>query len=199
MKDVLFVILDQYADWEAAPLASAINDENGLRVRTVSLSREPVRSIGGFTCLPDLSVSEAMDSDYVALILVGSDSWRTPEARHVGPLVAQALGRGTLVGGICDGSVFLGAMGALNEVAHTSNELADLQDFAGAAYSNASGYRREQAVRDGNVVTANGTAAYEFAREVMLALDAAGQNEIEGWYRFHKLGFYQADEQADAQ
>lgn len=60
MKTVLFLLLQDYADWEAAPLAAAVNSTKGWQIRTVSLTREPVRSIGGFTLLPDWDLSQAM-------------------------------------------------------------------------------------------------------------------------------------------
>ena len=56
MKDVLFVILDQFADWEAAQIATAMNDSNAgtpkHAVKAVSLDTNPVKSIGGFTVAP---------------------------------------------------------------------------------------------------------------------------------------------------
>ena len=54
-KTILFVILPQYADWEAAYLASAIAmlAEENYEIRTVSLSQDAVTSIGGFRVLPD--------------------------------------------------------------------------------------------------------------------------------------------------
>ncbi|WP_434400475.1 DJ-1/PfpI family protein [Planococcus sp. 11815] len=63
-EKVLFVLLDEYADWEAASLAAALNEEpegEGRRfdVKTVSLTKEPVRSIGGFTVVPDYSIDDA--------------------------------------------------------------------------------------------------------------------------------------------
>ena len=49
IKNVLFVILNDFADWEAAPLAAAINQKDGWQVQTVSLTKAPIRSMGGFT------------------------------------------------------------------------------------------------------------------------------------------------------
>lgn len=48
-------------------------------------------------------------------------------------------------------------------------------------------------MRSGNIVTANGTAALEFSREVMFALEIASEHELFGIYNFHKLGFYNAE------
>ena len=50
----------------------------------------------------------------------------------------------------------------------------------------------KQAVRDHSIITANGTAALEFAKEVLLALQVASENQIIEWYNFHKLGYYDA-------
>ena len=50
----------------------------------------------------------------------------------------------------------------------------------------------EQPVRDKNIITANGTASLEFAKEVLLALKAAPEDKIMEWYNFHKLGYYEA-------
>ena len=62
LEEVLFVVLDEYADWEAASLAAALNEkpEQGKQrycVKTVSLNKEPVRSIGGFRTMPDYAVA----------------------------------------------------------------------------------------------------------------------------------------------
>lgn len=53
MREILFVLLDDYADWEAAPIAAAINRVDGFCVKTVSLKKEAVKSIGGFQVIPD--------------------------------------------------------------------------------------------------------------------------------------------------
>ena len=192
IKNVLFVILNDFADWEAAPLAAAINQKDGWQVQTVSLTKAPIRSMGGFTVLPDMTVDEAMNTDFTGTILIGGKSWRSENAKQVVPLITYALQQNAVVGGICDASVFLGTTGALNSVAHTSNQLADLQDYAGVAYTGAERYQNIQAVRDGNIITANGTAALEFAKEALLALGTMTEQEADQWYALYKLGWYTA-------
>ena len=44
-------------------------------------------------------------------------------------------------------------------------------------------------MRDRGIVTANGTAALEFARDVMLELQISDESTILKWYQFIK-GFY---------
>ena len=97
-----------------------------------------------------------------------------------------------IIAGICDASVFLGTMGLLNEIEHTSNTLEDIQNYIGKKYSGAKYYKNQQVVRSQNIITANGTASLEFAKEVLLGLNVMPSQEVEQWYRFYKLGYYEA-------
>lgn len=190
-KTVLFVILQQFADWESAYISSAIkmlgNDK--FDIKTVSVGKEPVQSIGGFSVLPDYGF-DSIPKDYSALILTGGLSWRTNAAHAVKPLVDDCLCRGSLLGGICDASAFLGTVGALNDVNHTANDLDDLIQWAGERYTGKNKFVHKQAVRDKNIITANGTATLEFAKEILIALNVASDKAISEWYEFHKLGVY---------
>jgi len=192
-KVVLFVILDKYADWEAAYLSSLILSlgQDEYSVKTVSLTKDIIQSIGGFTVLPDYDIQSA-PTDFEGLILIGGMSWRNETALQVKPLVQNALNNRKVLGGICDASAFLGTIGVLNNVSHTSNDLNDLKQWAGDAYTGEEKYIMQQAVRDNNIITANGTASLEFAKEVMIALGAAPENRILEFYNFHKLGYYEA-------
>jgi len=192
MKEILFVVLSPYADWEAAALAAEINEEEDFCVKTVSISKEPIKSIGGFSVNPDYSLSEALSREFAGLILIGGNSRRTEEAKQVAALVTLAVERSTVVAAICDATVFLGAMGILNGIEHTSNRLESLQKFAGEAYSGESSYINQQSVRCGNIITANGTANLEFTRDVLIALGIMSAEEAEEWYRFYKLGLHDA-------
>lgn len=192
MKEILFVILNDFADWEAAPLAAVINEKEDFCVKTVSTTKNAVTSMGGFSIIPDYDLAEALERDFAGLILVGGKSWRTGEAQLVKELVDLAVQKKAVVAAICDATVHLGLLGLLNEIDHTSNQLEDLQSYAGENYTGASHYKNQQAVRCKNFVTANGTANMEFAREVLLALDCMSNEEVEQWYRFFKLGYYEA-------
>ncbi|HWR23503.1 MAG TPA: type 1 glutamine amidotransferase family protein [Feifaniaceae bacterium] len=192
-KEVLFVLLDRFADWEAASLAAALNELSPGRVKTIAPAREPVSSIGGFRVLPDYGFA-AYNGEFDALILIGGNSWRKEIAKEVLPLVQKAVEDQAVLGAICDATVFLGMNGFLNEAAHTSNMLSDLKAAAGGRYTGQDRYQLRPAVRDDTLITANGTAFLEFGREVLLALKAAPVEEIEEWYREFKLGYYGARE-----
>ncbi|ALS79488.1 glutamine amidotransferase [Planococcus sp. ANT_H30] len=192
---VLFVLLDDYADWEAGSLAAALNEEpegKGQRfnVKTVSLTTNPIQSIGGFTVLPDYGLTDA-PKDFVGLMLIGGNSWRKKDSKQVMKLVDKALEKRVVLGAICDATVFLGNNGILNNIRHTSNHLEDLKEAAGENYSNEAGYLHQQAVRSGQIITANGSAFLEFGKQVLEALNAAPQAEIDEWYRFFKQGYHE--------
>ena len=95
-NNVLFVLLDKYAEWEAAPLAAALNSgvtplgDTRYTTATVAPTSDAVRSIGGFRTMPDYHF-DSMPQDYAALVLVGGMSWDKPEAGCVEELVARAL------------------------------------------------------------------------------------------------------------
>lgn len=192
-KTILFVILQQYADWEAAYISSAVSmlGQGKYEIKTVSLSKDAVLSIGGFKVLPDYDVSSVPD-DYEALILIGGMTWRSENTQQIKELAKDCFEKGKIIGGICDASAFLGTAGVLNNVVHTGNDLNDLKQWAGSAYTGEAKYIAKQAIRDKNVITANGTAPMEFAREILSALNVADEGKITDWYNFHRLGFYTA-------
>ena len=191
MKKILYVILEQWADWELAYISSAVNLLGGgkLENKTVSLTKDTVPSIGGVKCLPDCDLS-SVPSDYNALILIGGMSWRNENAMQVKPLIDDCIKNGKVLGAICDACRFLGSVGALNGAKHTANDLNELKQYS--AYTNEQGFIHRQAVSDNSIITANGTATLEFARDVLRTLSVATEEQIKGWYDFHKLGFYNA-------
>lgn len=193
-QKVIFILLNEFADWEGAYLAPALTAgvEPGrpakYEVKIMSLTKEPIVSIGGMKVVPDYDM-QTIPSDYAGLVLVGGMQWFNPEVQQLVSLVEDAVKRGKVVAGICNASVFLGMHGFLDTIRHTSNTLEYLKKYAGDKYKGDNHYVNEQAVRDGNIVTANGTASLEFTREVLYALEADEPDKIEGFYNFHKLGF----------
>ena len=191
MKRILYFLLNQWADFEAAYLSTAVTVIGGgqFENKIVSLTEKPVKSIGGFSVLPNYDL-KSVPEEYDALILIGGMSWHSENAYMIKPLVEKTIKKGKLLGAICDACRFLGTIGALNFGKHTANDLAELKTSAGSCYTNEDKFIARQAVRDNNIVTANGTATMEFAKEVLLALQAADEKTISAWYDFHKLGIY---------
>lgn len=198
-KEILFVLLNGFADWEGAYIAPNLNlgvepgSESKYVVKTVGITKEPVVSCGGFKVLPDYGIHN-LPVDYAGVVLIGGMSWLEPEAQAIVPLVKAAIESKKMVAGICNASVFLGMHGFLNEVNHTSNGLDYLKNYAGANYIGETHYINERAVRDANIVTANGFAALEFCREILYALEADTSKKIERSYRLNKTGVWEAPE-----
>lgn len=145
MKEVIFVILDQWADWESAFIASALH--SGVipgspikyQVKTLSTAKGPVCSLGGFKTIVDYDIN-SIPENYAALVLIGGMSWFKKETEQLIPIVREAIDSNKVVGAICNASVFLGMHGFLNRVQHTSNTLNYLKNFAKEQYTNEGNY-----------------------------------------------------------
>jgi len=194
-NEILYVLLPDYAAHEAVYLSQAIaSDEYALKEKpkyvnkVVAPTMEPVKSIGGFLTLPDYTF-ETMPEDYAALVLIGGFGWSTPVADKVVPVVRQAIEKDRIVGAICNAASFMAKHGFLNAVDHTGNGLEQLKLWGGDNYINPEGYVNVQAMSDNNIVTANGSATLEFAKELLLLLENDTPERIEMYYRFNKQGF----------
>lgn len=194
-KEIVIVLLDRYADWETAFLAPALRAgvmpgrEGFCEVKYLTPDGGPVRSIGGLLAVPDYAAGPLPDA-CAGLVLAGGMSWDAPEAGTIVPPVEEALRRGLPVGAICNAVSFLAAHGFLNGVRHTGNTVELLRRWGGERYTGAARFEERQAVRDGGLVTANGSACLEFAREYLLALGADTPEAIAAGYEFNKKGFY---------
>ncbi len=190
-KEILIVLLNDFADWESAYIAPNLNcgvepgSECKYIVKTLSLTKEPVISLGGFRVIPDYDLSN-IPENYAGLILIGGMKWFTPETEQLVPIVKDAVEKNKLVAGICNASVFLGKYGFLNNINHTSNGIDYLKAFAGPDYHGEKFYIDKPAIRDGNFVTAGGLGTLEFCREILFALDADSSGKIERGYRMYK-------------
>ena len=76
METILLVLLEEYADWEAAYISSGVHllGQGKFEIKTVSLSTQSVRSIGGLQTIPDYTI-DTMPDDYAALLLIGGMRW----------------------------------------------------------------------------------------------------------------------------
>lgn len=193
---ILFLLLEPFADWEAAPLAALLNDhetkENDLyQVKTVGITKDPIRSIGGFTVIPDYA-ADAPPELFAGIVLVGSKNWGEAAATGFEPLVRTAVARHLPIGSICAANDFLATLGLFNDRPHTGNSVEELEYVGEENYTNSTGFMPVQALRNENFVMANGTAPYEFAKLYMELLGTENQTKIDEWYDFNTLGFYEA-------
>ncbi len=194
-KEILYILLPDYAAHELVYFSQAIaSDEYALKEnpkyinKVVAPTMEPITSIGGFRTLPDYSF-ETVPEEYAALVLIGGFGWSTPVAERVTPIVRKAIEEGKIVGAVCNAASFMARCGFLNTVKHTGNGPEQLKLWGGENYTNPDGYIHAQAVSDRNIVTANGSATLEFAKELLLLLENDTPERIEMYYQFNKQGF----------
>ena len=189
-KEVLVFISDGYADWESAYICAELNKPGtGFTVKTLALDKSPKRSMGGFTVLPDYSVEDC-PQDFRLLILVGGTSWLGNANGAILPVLDRCRERKIPIAAICDACTFLAAHGFLDDQAHTGNSLAYIREHA-PSYRGAAYFEERQAVAADGLITANGTSAVEFAREILRRLGVMDEAQLETWYRMFKIGYYE--------
>lgn len=192
---ILFVLTNGFADWEYAYIAPAL--QMGItqefighyQVKTVALTADVVTSAGGLRVIPDYTIDN-LPSEYAGVVLVGGMGWLEPCNKAWEDFVLNAIWEGKTVGGICNGASFLASIGALNNVKHTGNGLDQLKQWGYKRYTGEAFFQERQAIHDGGIVTANGTAPLEFCKEYLLELKADTEEEIEGFYQFSKNGLF---------
>lgn len=194
-NEILYVLLPDFAAHEMVYLMEAVSsDEAQLKPdpkyinKIVAPTLQPVAAIGGFKVLPDYSF-ETIPDEYAALVLIGGYGWLSPVSAEVEPIVRKAIDGGKIVGAICNAASFMAKYGFLNGIEHTGNGLDQLKMWGGENYTNAEGYVHRQAVSDGGIVTANGSGALEFAKELLLLLENDTPERVEMYYQFNKQGF----------
>jgi len=195
-NEILYLLLPEYAAHEIVYLSQAIAcDEQAIKAnpkyvnKIVAATMEPVCSCSGFRTIPDYTFATIPD-DYAALILIGGFGWKDAGLTEaVVPLVRRAIETGKIVGAICNAASFLARHKFLNDIRHTGNGIEQLKLWGSDNYTNAAQYVHEQAVSDRRIVTANGSATLEFAREVLLLLENDTPEHIEMYYQFNKQGF----------
>ena len=176
------VLTEGFADWECALLMASGRSHYGFEIVTASPGGKPVMSMGGLKVSPDRPVETLEAGAFDCLVLCGGETWENSEtAPDLSPLLRSFHEHGRVVGGICAATLALAGAGLLNTVSHTSNE----RDFLKTtpAYTGASHYRSvPYAVRDGQIVTAPGTAPVTFAAEIYRALGLASR-ELDHYVR----------------
>jgi len=186
-KDVLLVLTEQWADWEASYAIWLVNSAPEYAVKTIALDKQPKVSAGGIRAEIDHTISEYKDFDNLAMIiLTGSFSWKKDRYDEIAKFVEKARNSNIPVAAICGGAAFLGKHGFLDNVKHTGNSLKGLQKEPG--YNGQDSFVSAQAVADQGFITANETAALEFAREIFRVLKLYTDEDIDEWYDEFKNG-----------
>lgn len=168
MTTIITILTDGYADWETALLNAAARSYYQVDTRFATPGGKPVVSSGGLKVTPDLAVEDIDVASIDALVVNGGSIWSQTDAPDIGAALVAARDAGKVVAGICDGTLALARAGLLDTIRHTSNSPDNLPP---TGYRGAGHYQDQpDAVVDGKIVTAAGTAPVSFMGGVMQAL-----------------------------
>jgi putative intracellular protease/amidase len=154
-----------FADWEPASALAELRRTFGISVQTVGLTRDPVKSMGGLKILSDLFIGEAQPDLTNILVLPGGDAWMRGEMKDVTGFIKAVTAVGRPVAAICAATLSLAHAGLLDDHRHTSNGNGFIPKHV-PKYRGHQLYQKLRAVKDGNVITANGLAPFAFAAEI---------------------------------
>ncbi|AGY81123.1 type 1 glutamine amidotransferase family protein [Carnobacterium inhibens] len=187
-KDVLLLLTDKWADWEASYAIAEVNSVPQYSIKTIALDKGSKASIGGLRAEIDVSIKEYTDLSNLALVILpGGFSWQDNRYEEIAQFVKQILEQNIPVAAICGATIFLGSHGLLDQVKHTGDSFKFFEEQDG--YNGAANYLEAQVVRDKNIITANETAAVDFAYEIYKLLEIDEPKELEDWYDYFKNGF----------
>lgn len=188
-KNCYLFVFDGFADYETSLAATGIRNSNEYQLKTIGIRKEPVRTMSGMTIIPDMDFMPDADLEDIdkentgMLILPGGTAWEQGKNEAITPLVAHCLLHGIPVAGICGATVFLAELGLLNRTVHTSNSMDWLASMSNI-YRGQALYRPAPSVKTEFIITANGTAAVEFAHDVFEALHIAEDRQVAGWFQY---------------
>ena len=185
---------DTLADWEIGYVTAELNsrrffqkDAPEVSVKTAGIAKEPVKTMGGLTILPDCVIDDIAVSDTSVLLLPGGNTWEDPKHDPVIKKAAELLSVGGAVCAICGATAALARAGLLDHRPHTSNGAGFLDMFC----PNSKGQRYyvdKPSVSDGNLITAGGTGALLWTKQVLEHLGVFRPDTLEAWYAYFSTG-----------
>ncbi len=190
MKKKIYVFLfDGFSDWEISYLTPEINKSEQFDLVYFSKNKELITSMGGLKIKPTTSISDLRFDDIDILILPGGTAWEKGENLEIEKITKSVFEKGKPIAAICAATTYLGKLGLLNNLKHTSNDLNYLKGIA-SEYSGDDNYQNSLAVTDRNIITANGIAPIEFAKEIFKTIRLYDEDNIEKWFQLFKNGFW---------
>ena len=190
MEKKIFVFLfDGFSDWEISYLTPEINKSEQFELVYFSKNGNLVTSMGGLQIIPTTSLNELKFEDIDMLILPGGTAWEKGENTEIEELTKDVFEKGKPIAAICAATTYLGQLGLLNNLKHTSNDLNYLRGIA-PSYCGDENYQNSLAMTDRNIITAKGIAPIEFTREIFKTIELYSDDNIEKWFQLFKNGIW---------
>ncbi len=189
MKKICVFLFDGYSDWEISYLAPEIYKSEKFELVYFSEDGKMVTSMGGLQVQPETSLDKLKIDEIDFLILPGGTAWEQGVSKAIEVLTKKVLEAGKPIAAICAATAYLGQLGLLDSVKHTSNDLYYLKAVA-PQYRGDENYQNELAVTDRKIITAKGIAPIEFAREIFRAIGLYDEDALEKWFQLFKNGIW---------
>lgn len=194
MFAVYVYALDTMADWEIGYVTAELNSGRFFKsgapdvtVKTAGISKEPVKTMGGLTIIPDCIIDDIAANEKGVLLLPGGNTWDDLRHRSIVKKAAELLSAGGTVCAICGATAALAQAGLLDNRPHTSNGSGFLDMFC-PGYKGQNYYVDKPSVSDGNLITASGTGALAWARQIIEHLGVFQSDTLEAWYTYYSTG-----------
>lgn len=194
MFTVYVYALDTLADWELGYVTAELNsrrffkeDAPRVSVKTVGISKKPVRTMGGLTVIPDCPISDIAVSEKSVLLLPGAAAWNDPIHDAVIDKAGELLSAGAAVCAICGATAALANAGLLDQRPHTSNGMGYLETCS-PRYRGQRFYVDQPSVADQNLITAGSTGALPWAKQIIARLEVFRPDTLEAWYAYFSSG-----------
>ena len=194
MFAVYVYVLDTLADWELGYVTAELSSRRFFRkdapevsVKTVAISKEPIKTMGGLTVVPDCSINDILVSEKSVLLLPGANTWDNPKHGAIIEKAGELLSMGGMVCAICGATVALANAGLLDQRPHTSNGARYLE-MASPAYKGQKFFVNALSVADHNLITASSTGALLWAKQIIERLDVFQHDTLDAWYAYFSTG-----------
>lgn len=184
---VLVVLTDKWCDWEASYAIAVMNSFSDYEVQAIAIDKEPKKSMGGINAAVDYTIKDYNSFDNLAMVILpGGLSWEENDYCEIADFIKRIMELHIPVAAICGATTFMCRNGLLDNVKHTGDSLELFQSQKG--YNGEALYVPAQVVVDNNVITANETAAVQFAYEIFKILKVDSDEEMAQWYDNFKNG-----------
>ena len=194
MFTVYVYILDTVADWELGYVIAELNSRRFFKenapsvfVKTVSISKDPVKTMGGLTIIPDCIISNIAENEKSVLVLQGASTWDEPKHSAIIEKAKKLLTEGATVCAICGATAALANVGLLDHRLHTSNGMGYLEMYS-PCYKGQPFYVEKPSVMDHNLITAGSTGALLWAKQIIERLEVFQPDTLEAWYNYFSSG-----------
>ena len=194
MFKIYVYIFDTLADWELGYVTAELNsgrffkkDAPRVSVKTVGISKESVKTMGGMTIVPDCVIDDIAVNDKSVLLLPGGNTWDNPKHGTIVKKAEELLSVGATVCAICGATVALANAGLLDQRPHTSNGTGFLE-MTCPGYKGQSLYIDKLSVSDHNLITAGAAGALLWTRQIIEHLGVFQSDTLDFWYEFFNTG-----------